>query len=55
MIYVLILVTMLADGTIVSEKLDTFKDPTECYDIASWELEVAEPEVGFVCIRGNNT
>tara|TARA_B100000287_G_scaffold107978_1_gene100149 strand:- start:330 stop:515 length:186 start_codon:yes stop_codon:yes gene_type:complete len=49
--YILVLVTILADGTVTGEAIDYFKDPHECYSNVQWEEEIAEPGVGFVCIE----
>ena len=49
--YILVMVTILADGTVTGESIDYFKDPNECFQNVLWEEEIAGPGSGFVCIE----
>ena len=35
--YILVMVTILADGTVTGESIDYFKDPNECFQNVLWE------------------
>ena len=41
--YILVMVTILADGTVTGESIDYFKDPNECFQNVLWEEEIAGP------------
>ena len=49
--YILVMVTILANGDVTGEALDYFTDPMECIEQGYIEEENAEPGVGFVCLE----
>ena len=49
--YILVMVTLLANGEVTGEALDYFVDPVECVEQGFIEEENAEPGVGFVCLE----
>ena len=49
--YILVLVTMLADGTVTGKAIDYFTNPQECHQTIQWEEEIAERGVGIVCLE----
>tara|TARA_B100001996_G_scaffold369036_1_gene342081 strand:- start:48 stop:224 length:177 start_codon:yes stop_codon:yes gene_type:complete len=49
--YILVMVTILANGTVTGESIDYFEDPHECYQHVIWNEEIADLGTGFVCIE----
>ena len=49
--YILVLVTILANGDVTGHAVDYYDDPHECYAMVQYEEDIADPGVGFVCIE----
>ena len=49
--YILVMVTILANGTVTGESINYYTGSYECWKNAIIEEQEAEPGVGFVCIE----
>ena len=49
--YILVMVTILANGTVTGEAINYYTGSYECWKNAIMEEEKAEPGIGFVCIE----
>ena len=49
--YILVMVTILANGNVYGEALDYFTDQNDCIETAIYEKENSEPGISFVCVE----
>tara|TARA_Y100000992_G_scaffold268414_1_gene207555 strand:- start:69 stop:266 length:198 start_codon:yes stop_codon:yes gene_type:complete len=48
--YILVMVTILANGDIYGEALDYYVDQNDCIETAIYEAENSQPGISYVCV-----